>query len=358
MIDFCDERSVQQAVAVLCRKASLEDIEKLLANEASMFSLINNLQDKKISPVLRKVSFCLVLILLHRWKTLRSEIDLPNLIFTAFKFMEGFFFISFGHSQESREFFVKFKEEFQSKSEEPHCLMLFAPNKFLSERRIYELKMEDIQRIADARNWEKMIDPQCCQCWIRIPNKDKIIRRKPTLELLESGDSDDRSSVALRLMSRNSKNQEVKKISKSTTTSEKKESIFKRLQDQPANSKNNDSESSGCESPCAPNRKPPIIAHNIKTKPDSSKLLFVQRHAKPVNTANPIRTTDPLLPSKRTFTTFTPQLHEQTEAEQDDQLKLLPKDSGLRNPFQDDIGPKSKLDKYANFKVSQRFFPN
>lgn len=216
------KNSIQMLLGADSTTASRE----LLNDESKVYELIAAFQDARSEPLLRKLAFCNLILAIHVWKKQPGGRQLPDLVITSFQLKDGFLGLAYQYSQEAKNIFDGFKADLESKASEANTTMLFVPIKFISEKRLYQLGLDAIRRIVQTQAWEKLLDPMVCLCWIKLPTTAKaILVKKTTIEIMDSGKSEDRnSSLAKRLLSRKSSH----KTNKSISSGEAKDSIFKR----------------------------------------------------------------------------------------------------------------------------------
>ena len=58
--------------------------------------------------------------------------------------------------------------EFEAKYSDPDVVLLFTPNKYIQERRLYQFKLGDLRKFGQNNNWELFVDPLHCQCFIKV----------------------------------------------------------------------------------------------------------------------------------------------------------------------------------------------
>lgn len=217
----------KSSIQMLLDADHLSTSEDLLTDESKVFEVIAAFQDARSSPLLRKLAFCNLILAIDVWKKQPGGRQLPELVVTTFQLKDGFLGLAYQHSQEAKNIFEGFKAELELKASDVNTIMLFVPIKFISQKRLYQLGLDAIRRIVQTQAWEKLLDPLVCLCWIKLPAAAKaILVKKSTLEIMDSANSDDRSSsLAKRLLTRNIS---IHKPNKSISSGETKDSIFKR----------------------------------------------------------------------------------------------------------------------------------
>lgn len=208
MVDSDDaEKDLQKLINRLLDKTERDLGEKLLQDEASMFRIVSSLNDKDSSQLVVKLSFCALVLLINEWKREAYEWDLPPFLYNYFKIVDKYIYFTYSPDLKDDIFEVYRGALFEQAREEENIL-LFVPEKYIQERRLYKIRAQDIKRIADSHAWQKLPDPHLCKSWIKLPahyerlKKSQVLTRKFTKELLEGVDYSD-ESVAKKLIIRN-----------------------------------------------------------------------------------------------------------------------------------------------------------
>ena len=224
----CAEKDVQRLITKLLERSDPGFGTALLQNESEIFKIVSNLNDRESTQLLVKVSFCLLVLLIDEWKHEESEWDLPPFLYNYFKIVDKYIYFSYS-SDVKEDVFEIYKGALLEQSREDENILLFVPEKFIQERRLYKIRHQDVKRISDSQAWQKLPDPHLCKSWIKLPphyerlKKSQVITKKFTKELLGGVDYSE-ESVAKKLIVRN---QQTGK--RNTLNNEKpKSSIFKR----------------------------------------------------------------------------------------------------------------------------------
>lgn len=228
---YSTEISLEKMIAVLLDENKNPDfIDRLLGEETTLFEILSNLSSKGISQLVVKLSFCIIILLVSEWKKRGKPQDLPTVFFNYFKVTGKF--IHFAYTKEIDEHDLEiYCEPLLEQSADSSHLLLFVPDKFIKEKRLYKITKEDIERIKNSGKWSKLPDPHNCQSWIKLPSNFNQLRgigdnKKFNKEFL-SGFDPTEESIAKRLIFRN--NQSSKR---STNYQEQpKTSLFKRKAD-------------------------------------------------------------------------------------------------------------------------------
>ena len=166
----------------------------MLGDELGIYQLINIMQDAGSEAILRKLAFCNMLLAVFDWKNSPRVKPLPNLLLTSYQMKEGYLILSPNNSGQAKTILDSFKLEIESKSSDSGTVMLFAPVKYVSEKRLYSLTFDSVTRIVEMNNWDKLIDPNMCHCWLKLPSIfSSKLAKKPTLEIFDSADPSDGS---------------------------------------------------------------------------------------------------------------------------------------------------------------------
>jgi hypothetical protein len=226
---------LKRRIAGLIGAGGRERAKEFLADEQFLFSLFSRLEENKSDASERKLCFCLVLVLLACWKASASAKPLPGFVLSYFKLHNGYFLVSYSKLESSLDIFTNHRSAIEEKASQPDSLMVFFPNKYIKEKRLYVLRLEDVERIVKSDSWEKLVDPQVCQCWIRfleagLPGltSQKLKASSSLTNELESNTTASNSTLAKRLLSRTLVKQ---KSSQLQGPGEVRESKFKRNHD-------------------------------------------------------------------------------------------------------------------------------
>ena len=246
----------------------------VLGDELGIYQLITIMQDGSSEAFLRKLAFCNMLLAIFNWKNSPGDEPLPNLLLTSYQMKDGYLILSPNNSGQAKSILDSFKPEIETKSSSNGTVMLFAPVKYINEKRLYSLTVESISRIVDMNNWDKLIDPNMCHCWVKLPALySSKLARKPTLEIFDTAVPSDGSQIlARKMLSR--KNTRNKSSKSNLSTGCTKVSIFKRNLISSAASKLND-ESAG-ELP-SPLRDLDISSFKNTWSSEASKLVNMGR---------------------------------------------------------------------------------
>lgn len=84
-------------------------------------------------------------------------------------------FITFNkESRAEQKYFISksINKKIQNKPSS-QVLLYFVPHKFLSEGRLYQMTVHDLERISEQKNWNALPDPKSCYCWFKLENQTK-----------------------------------------------------------------------------------------------------------------------------------------------------------------------------------------
>lgn len=199
----------------------------LLRDEGVLFEVLSNLSYKGTPQLIVKLSFCIVLLLVNEWKRRASNKDLLPMFYNHFKVTGRFIHFAYTKPLAQPDLEV-YSENLLEQSADASHLLLFVPDKFIKEKRLYRITREDIARINNSRSWQKLPDPHNCQSWIKLPIQYQTMKqneqsKKLSRQILGGIDSTE-ESIAKKLIFRN--NQSSKR---STILSDvPKSSLFKR----------------------------------------------------------------------------------------------------------------------------------
>jgi len=249
MSEYSTEDGLKEGLKLLVGDGAARECERIVEDEASVFNLISTVQDGHAKPVMRKMSFCVILMILDYWKTAPNQAFL-EMILNQFKLVDRFLYSCAGHDQEAREIFNNSRDELETRGKSQGVLALFIPNKYLQEKRLYSISKSDAERLISTGQWDKLIDPMVCQCWIRLSSEARAMThsKKPSITSLaglakKASDGSESSLVAKHFFQRNqtiSRKPSATKISQGTR---QRSSFFKPTHEPSANSKAHELES-------------------------------------------------------------------------------------------------------------------
>lgn len=165
----------------------------ILGDEASIFQIASNLTDKESSQLKIRLSFCVLILLISDWKTKLCNWDLPQFLYNYFKVVSGFIYFSSTNDGKD-QIFEKYGPGLEELSKDKDNLLLFVPEKFLKEKRLYRIRRSDLARISTSDTWSKLPDPHNCKSWIKLPQHyerlktSQVLTRKFSRELLAGVD--------------------------------------------------------------------------------------------------------------------------------------------------------------------------
>ena len=227
---FSSESDLKSLVLVLLQAESSSYSTKILADEGAIFQIASSLADCESSKLKVKLSFCSLILLIAGWKNSGCELDLPPILYHYFKVVNGFIYFS-STNETKEELFKSYSNGLQEMSKDKENLLLFVPDKFLREKRLYRIQKADFERICKTGSWSKLPDPHNCKSWIQLPpNFEKVkniqlLTRKFSQELLAEVDHTE-ESVAKNIIIRNHRAQRSPSLISDLSPS--KTSLFKR----------------------------------------------------------------------------------------------------------------------------------
>lgn len=230
MLDSSNAEKELQGLIIRLLGSTEPDLgEKLLLDEAAMFRIASSMNDRDSSQLLVKLSFCVLVLLIDEWKQRGYQWDLLPFLYNYFKIIDKYIFFSYSNDQRE-ELFEVYRGALLDMSKEEENILLFVPEKFIQDKRLYKIRKEDIKRIAVSQAWQKLPDPHMCKCWIKLPphyerlKKSQVLTRKFSKELLEGVDYSE-EVVAKKIIIRN---QQSEKRNTLNHICPPKSSIFKR----------------------------------------------------------------------------------------------------------------------------------
>lgn len=316
--------------------------KKLLEDEAALSRILDSLSIKESSG-LRKLSLFNIVLALQHWKENPESLEaFPLLLFSWFKVVDQFLVVSLTQRDQGSKFFADHCDELKSQTRKNDIIMAFVPNKFLSEKRLYFLTKADVGRFAKANQWEKLVDPFNCQCWIKVPPSASV---KKLSGLFNAEISQAHGpNVAKRILKRQASSQ---KSNSKSSTSEHKTSIFKRLQEQSYLSKGLETTHSDLISPRKDEEFQRPTTWRLKEMPNT----HVRKPSACKTTYLTVPTKTPNSPHKRTFTEIQRNIQADPEFSADSPLldsidDSNPMDLLIPEFHSNDVPLKFRLDRY------------
>ena len=178
-----------------------------LTNESMLFEILSNLSSKGISQTSLKLSFCVVFLLISEWKKSSSNKDLLPVFYNFFKVTGKYIYFTYANLPKEQDLEVYPDSLIEQYGNSNH-LLLFVPDKFIKDKRLYRITYDDITRISQSKSWHKLPDPHNCQSWIKLPSRyqsmkiNELMNKKFSKEII-SGVDPSEESIAKRLIFRN-----------------------------------------------------------------------------------------------------------------------------------------------------------
>lgn len=203
---------------------------KILKDEITMFEILSNLSYKGVPQLKVKLSFCIIILLVDHWKRLATIQDLPPMFYNYFNVTGKFIYFTYNKSSCNKQLEI-YSESLLEQSADNSQLLLFVPDKFINEKRLYRITLSDIERISCSRSWSKLPDPHNCQSWIKLPLHFNISGKTESSNRLSNDlicrAETRQESVAKKLIFRNNSSSRKPTVKSDT----QKTSIFKRQVD-------------------------------------------------------------------------------------------------------------------------------
>lgn len=206
---FMSEDDLKSLIVKLLQSSVADYSMNLLRDESAMFQIASHLSDADSSQLTVRLSFCAVVLLIAAWKQKACDWDLHQCLYNYFTVVNGF--VCFSSTKEDNEqVFKKYAENLEDQSRCLENLLLFVPNKFLRDKRLYRIQRTDLERIVGTEAWSKLPHPHYCKSWIKLPphyerlKRSQVLTRKFSQELL-AGVNHTEVTVAKKLIVRNQK---------------------------------------------------------------------------------------------------------------------------------------------------------